>query len=323
MGGRVSRLDNPWTSDAELVTRILEGSQEHFELLYTTYFPRVFRFAMKRLGDRREAEDVTQEVFFTVFNGIDRFEGKSSLLVWIFGITRNTVNRRFRKSRPRLESLDGTPHLGPYRDPSPTRELLRAAGTGLLARLFGEHQGPLLDVEPQPDWVCFACALIRRDVLAQVGLLDPGFYLYFDDPDYCRRAAARGWRIANCPEARVTHLGGCSNPVESLAAARKRRPRYYYASRSRYFAKFYGRSGLWLTNLMWLVGRGVSLARELAGNKAPHLCEKEWLDIWTNGWRPVAPAVEPPDSKGAIEDVDGQHRPRHCNSCSQPPDSGR
>ncbi len=102
----MSRLDNPWTSDAELVTRILEGSQEHFELLYTTYFPRVFRFAMKRLGDRREAEDVTQEVFFTVFNGIDRFEGKSSLLVWIFGITRNTVNRRFRKPRPRFESLD-------------------------------------------------------------------------------------------------------------------------------------------------------------------------------------------------------------------------
>ena len=50
---------------------------------------------------------MTQEVFFTVFNGLDRFEGKSSLLVWIFGITRNTVNRRFRKARPRLESLDG------------------------------------------------------------------------------------------------------------------------------------------------------------------------------------------------------------------------
>ena len=103
----MARLNDPWSSDAELVSRILEGSEEHFELLYTSYFPRVFRFAMKRLGDRREAEDVTQEVFFTVFNGLDRFEGKSSLLVWIFGITRNTVNRRFRKARPHLESLDG------------------------------------------------------------------------------------------------------------------------------------------------------------------------------------------------------------------------
>jgi RNA polymerase sigma-70 factor (ECF subfamily) len=95
-----------WTDDAELVAEILAGSQEHFEMLYASYFPRVYRFALKRLGDSGEAEDVTQEVFFTVFNALPKFEGRSSLLVWIFGITRNTVNRRFRKARPRLESID-------------------------------------------------------------------------------------------------------------------------------------------------------------------------------------------------------------------------
>lgn len=95
-----------WTDDGELIAQILDGSSEHFEMLYRSYFPRVYRFALKRLGDPGEAEDVTQEVFFTVFNALENFEGKSSLLVWIFGITRNTVNRRFRKARPRLESLD-------------------------------------------------------------------------------------------------------------------------------------------------------------------------------------------------------------------------
>jgi RNA polymerase sigma-70 factor (ECF subfamily) len=95
-----------WADDAELVAHILAGSQEHFEMLYESYFPRVYRFALKRLGDPAEAEDVTQEVFFTVFNVLESFEGKSTLLVWIFGITRNTVNRRFRKVRPRMESLD-------------------------------------------------------------------------------------------------------------------------------------------------------------------------------------------------------------------------
>jgi len=102
----VAESDQPWESDAELVEEILAGSVDHFNLLYEAYFPRVYRFALSRLGDPAEAEDVTQEVFFTVFNGLDRFEGKSSLLVWIFGITRNTVNRRVRKVRPRLESLD-------------------------------------------------------------------------------------------------------------------------------------------------------------------------------------------------------------------------
>jgi RNA polymerase sigma-70 factor (ECF subfamily) len=95
-----------WTNDAELVAHILAGSEEHFELLYESYLPRVYRFALKRLGDPAEAEDVSQEVFFTVFRALEKFEGKSTLLVWIFGITRNTVNRRFRKARPRVQSLD-------------------------------------------------------------------------------------------------------------------------------------------------------------------------------------------------------------------------
>jgi RNA polymerase sigma-70 factor (ECF subfamily) len=99
-------VEKAWSSDGELVDAILSGSVEHFELLYQTYFPRVYRFALKRLGDAAEAEDVTQEVFFTVFNALGSFQGSSALLVWIFGITRNTVNRRFRRARPRIESLD-------------------------------------------------------------------------------------------------------------------------------------------------------------------------------------------------------------------------
>jgi len=97
----------PWESDAEIVERILAGDLEAFELLYETYFPRVYRFALKRLRDPGEAEDVTQEVFMTVHRALGSFRGTSSLLVWIFGVTRNTVNRRFRRARPRMVSLDG------------------------------------------------------------------------------------------------------------------------------------------------------------------------------------------------------------------------
>jgi RNA polymerase sigma-70 factor (ECF subfamily) len=96
----------PWESDAELVREILSGSRDHFELLYGVYFPRVYRFALKRLGDPGEAEDVTQEVFLTVFRALHTYAGNSSLLVWIFGITRNKVNRRFRGIRPRFEVID-------------------------------------------------------------------------------------------------------------------------------------------------------------------------------------------------------------------------
>lgn len=92
--------------DRILVARILAGSREHFDQLYESYFRRVYRFALKRLGDSAEAEDVTQEVFETIFRALPSYRGDSSLLVWIFGITRNKVNRRFRGVRPRIESLD-------------------------------------------------------------------------------------------------------------------------------------------------------------------------------------------------------------------------
>ena len=107
------RQDEAWSSDAELVEQILSGDQKAFDLLYETYFPRVYGFAFKRLRDAGEAEDVAQEVFLSVFNVLGSYRGNSSLLVWIFGITRNTVNRRFRRVRPRLESLDavGAPEL--------------------------------------------------------------------------------------------------------------------------------------------------------------------------------------------------------------------
>ncbi len=101
------RAATPWEDDQELVRQILAGNRAHFDMLYDAYFPRVFRFALKRLRDPGEAEDVTQEVFITVFRALRTFQGDSSLLVWIFGITRNKVNRRFRRPRPRLESIEG------------------------------------------------------------------------------------------------------------------------------------------------------------------------------------------------------------------------
>ncbi len=87
-------------------------------------------------------------------------------------------------------------------------------------------------------------------------------------------------------------------PVKSLTAERKRRPRYWYESRARYYAKHHGRVGLWTANLFWWLGRLISLARELGGNKQPHTCEREWRDIWTNWLDPLRPsgAVEAAES---------------------------
>lgn len=192
---------------------------------------------------------------------------------------------------PRLLLGNGELHENCYRFLTPLSEFAFATGTGLLARflMIPETCLPVVNEPSEAEWTSFACVLIRREVIEQVGLMDEGYFMYFEDQDYCRMARLANWKIINWPSAVVVHLQGQSSPVRSLTAARKRRPRYYYASRNRYFAKFYSVPGMWLTNLLWMLGRQVSLLRELSGNKKPHLCEFEILDNWTNWLTPFRP----------------------------------
>ena len=132
-----------WASDRELVDQILSGSQNDFNPLYDAYFNRVYRFALKRLRDKGEAEDVAQEVFMTLLTALPSYQGQSSLLVWIFGITRNKVNRRFRRPRPRLEPLEEGSALDVAGREPPTDEAVDAR------RLLGRCQ-EIIDHELTP-----------------------------------------------------------------------------------------------------------------------------------------------------------------------------
>ena len=76
-------------------------------------------------------------------------------------------------------------------------------------------------------------------------------------------------------------------------AARERVPRYYYESRSRYFAKnFGGVPGLVVTNLLWLLGRGVARISGVFRKDPASVCEGEGRDNWINWRQPlVAPSM--------------------------------
>jgi len=118
--------ETPWANDQEFVQQILTGDPEAFELLYDTYFQRIYRFALKRLGDPGDAEDVTQEVFMTVIGALPSFQGTSTLLVWMFGITRNKVNRRFRRPQVRLTPVDDADGSALAADQSSTEQAVEA-----------------------------------------------------------------------------------------------------------------------------------------------------------------------------------------------------
>ena len=82
--------------DSELEA-LRAGDEAAFRSLIQRYHGPMFRFAMTYVGDRGVAEDVVQEAWLTCLRSLDRFEGRSSLKTWLFGILVNVARSRRRK----------------------------------------------------------------------------------------------------------------------------------------------------------------------------------------------------------------------------------
>jgi RNA polymerase sigma-70 factor (ECF subfamily) len=81
-------------NDAVLVDRLRAGDEAAFAELLEDYGPSMLRVARLYVRDRAVAEEVVQETWLAVLNGIDRFEGRSSLKTWIFRILSNRAKTR-------------------------------------------------------------------------------------------------------------------------------------------------------------------------------------------------------------------------------------
>ena len=104
------------SQDRALVGAILAGEPEAFERLHALYAKRIFRFAVSRMHDPVEAEDVVQDTFLEVHRCLASWEGRSKLLTWMFGIAHHQMCRRFRKKSPvgvPLEQLEAAPLVAP------------------------------------------------------------------------------------------------------------------------------------------------------------------------------------------------------------------
>ena len=193
--------------------------------------------------------------------------------------------RRFGVIGPRLEGLDGEQQLSTFRYPSARGELVEAAGTGPITRLLmPTHSERARSLEEGGLWISFAAVLLSRQIIEQIGLMDEGFFMFFEDVDYCRRAREAGFTLVFCPEARITHLRGGSSPVKRLRSERKQLPAYYYDSRSRYFTKHHGRGFLLFANCLWTLGQIIAWSRELIG-RPRHNARRAAIDIWRGATR--------------------------------------
>lgn len=153
----------------------------------------------------------------------------------------------------RLENENGGIECSAHRFHSPLSELLEGARLGFLDRFLSNYEvtPALRDEAHLCDWVSGSSMIIRREVIEEIGLMDEGFFLYFEEVDFFQRAAKAGWQTWYVPESIVMHIEGASTGIKST----KRRPAYWYNSRRRYFVKHYGILALVMADLLWSIGR--------------------------------------------------------------------
>ena len=147
------------------------------------------------------------------------------------------------------------------RFPHPAAEALRALlPAGWARRLDPALSAPAHACAGFPDWVGGVCLLLRRQALEQVGGLDEGFFLFYEEVDLCRRLRAAGWEVGFAPEARIMHHGGrtyAGDPWAWAAGCLRQ-------SRRRYFRKHHGALAAALVG--WADALG--LARSLMAGRA-------------------------------------------------------
>jgi len=100
--------------DPAVLRKAQRGDERAFSIIVRAYETPVFNYVLRLVGDRSLAEDLTQEVFLRVFQGLPKFSLRCKFTTWLFQVTKNRVLDELRASerRPRhLVALDDVPPL--------------------------------------------------------------------------------------------------------------------------------------------------------------------------------------------------------------------
>ncbi len=91
--------------EEQLVDSLRRGEDQAYQWLLENYLPQVYRLAHGITQDPMEAQDVTQEVFLSIFKKVREFQGNSSLLTWIYRIAVNASLDKVRSRQRRKETV--------------------------------------------------------------------------------------------------------------------------------------------------------------------------------------------------------------------------
>jgi RNA polymerase sigma-70 factor (ECF subfamily) len=142
---RVAGYNAAVTDDASLVRASLEGDGRAFTALIDRHATACLRFATRMLGNREDAEDVTQEAFLRAYRALDSYDSQRTFRTWLMTILVNRC-RTARITRHRREQvvIANETAVGAAAGPAPTDPLLRQAIDRALNRLDQEQREAFL-----------------------------------------------------------------------------------------------------------------------------------------------------------------------------------
>ena len=128
------------TTDAEerqWLERIAARDASAFEALHRRYFDPLCGFAARMVRERDRAEEIASDTLMAVWRGAGRFEGRSKVSTWVFGIAYRTALKALRRTDPSTgaEDIDAAHHIADSKVVPMEARLERDRVTALLRSL--------------------------------------------------------------------------------------------------------------------------------------------------------------------------------------------
>lgn len=150
-----------------------------------------------------------------------------------------------------LLAPDGSDSASAWRLPGVATALAQAL---FVHRLFVTQSGGTRT--RRVGWVQSAAMLVRREAAVQVGCLDPAFFIYSDETDFCKRLGDAGWELLHVPGARAVHR----EQLTTDDTARERRAVEFHRNRDLYMRKHHGPAQAAAVRLLTAIGYTIRAA---------------------------------------------------------------
>jgi N-acetylglucosaminyl-diphospho-decaprenol L-rhamnosyltransferase len=183
-----------------------------------------------------------------------------------------------------IHGTDGKTQVAAFRFPSILSELESSANLGLITRVLGNHvvSLPVPETDREVDWISGTSMLIRRETFEKAGFFDEGYFLYFEEIDFCLTARKAGFKSYFVSGAPITHIGAVST---GMIDETRRMPSYWFDSRYRYFRKHHGALYATACDLTRAAGLLVWYAKERALRRPGKMRPRLLRDLLAASWK--------------------------------------